>query len=124
MMLITVIPWNEFVACPEIRGMLLQVRRTRRQGDLWGEIQEIAYDGRELVVSFSGMLSGDPQKGRVMRTEAVEPVRILPDLSGPVYTEHVAFATRDLHTGFECFIRHLGVMRMLSKGDLATTTTR
>lgn len=104
--MITLIPWHEFVACPEIRGMLLQVRRTKRAGDLWGEIREVNFNGRELVVELSWTSTSDPRKRGCIKTEAVEPVVILPDAEGPVYTAHVAFATRDLKTGCECYIRH------------------
>lgn len=102
----TAIPWADFVACRELSGMLLQVRRPKRIGDLWGEIREIGFNGRELVVSLSWTAKSDPRDGEVEKTGSVEPVIILPEADGPVYTAHVAFALRDMHTGCECYIRH------------------
>lgn len=112
--MITVIPWKDFVACP-LRGMLLQVRRTKRLGDLWGEIGEVTYDGRELVVVLTHEFSGDPREEGIVVAGKVEPVRILPKQQGPVYTEHVAFAVRDLNTGYECFIRPQRIAVMTNK---------
>lgn len=102
----TAIPWSEFVACRDFPGWLLQVRRPKSVGDLWGEIREIRFNGRELEVALSWTAKSDPRRGEVEKTGSVEPVIILPEADGPVYTVHVAFAVRDMHTGCECYIRH------------------
>lgn len=123
--MIAVTPWAEFVACRDLHGMLLQVRRTKRQGDLWGEIREISYDGHELVVGLSWTTVGDPKKRGSVKTVAVEPVRLLPQAEGPLYTEDdVAFSLRDLHTGCECFIRHAKIGRPTRGQRAAGTVTR
>lgn len=104
--MLSAIPWSEFVACRQLSGWLLQVRRPKSVGDLWGEVGDLEFNGRELVVHLSWKASSDPRLGKVEKTVCVESVNLLPQAEGPIYTDHVAFALRDMHTGSECFIRH------------------
>lgn len=100
-------PWVEVVICQEIPGMLFQMARAKSKGDLWGEICQVSFDGRELIVTLAWTTTGDPREGRTKRTFEVTTLRLLPEeQGGAYYTSCAALGLRDLNTGCRCFIRH------------------
>jgi len=99
-------PWGEFVICPDLPGMLLQMVRAKGVGDLWGEINHVSFDGRELFVTLSWTTNADPRRGRAKRTLAGTTIRLLPEeKGGAYYTSCAALGLRDLNSGSECFFR-------------------
>lgn len=100
----TVTPWREFVLCPDLSGMLFQMIRAKSVGDLWGKINQMSFDGRELVVTLAWTTTNDPRERGTTRTEDVREVRILPQATGAYYTSSAGFILRDLNTGSACFI--------------------
>lgn len=116
----TVLPWWEFVLCPDLPGMLFQMARAKSVGDLWGQIDTVSFDGRELVVTLAWTTTRDPRTERAGRTNKVRTIRILPQMERPYYTVCVALAVRDMNTGYECFIRYPNIMRC-SRGRITSS---
>ena len=91
----TVIPWEEY-ASDVFSGWLLQVRRSKRKGDLWGQIRTFTYDGKELTFVLDWITTKDPrQSGEVEKTDHVETVTITPLAAGPLYTDDSEFIFKD-----------------------------
>lgn len=90
----TVIPWEEY-ASTDFRGMLLQQHRSKKTGDLWGEIHEIQFEAHKLTIVLSWTTNEDPRKRNVEKTWQVEPVTIMPLATGPLYTDKSEFVFRD-----------------------------
>lgn len=99
-------PWGEVVICPDLPGMHLHMVRAKSEGDLWGEIYQVRFDGCELIVTLAWTTNTDPREGPIVKNREVTTIRLLPEEQrGAYYTPCAALGLRDLNSGSECFFR-------------------
>lgn len=98
-------PWEDFVASPDIEGMLLQIPIVKDREFVWGSIRRMSYDGDKLVVDLDWVSRTDPrQEAPILTDRKVEPVTIYPNSEGPFYLSTVCFVVRDRLTSLDYYI--------------------
>ena len=86
--------------------MHLQMVRAKSEGDLWGEIYQVSFDGRELIVRLAWTTNTDPREGPIVKNREFKTIRLLPEeQGGAYYTSCAALGLLDLNSGSRCFIR-------------------
>lgn len=96
-------PWADFLANPELSGMILKYIRPEGKRPIWGEVisARVLASG-EVEFTLAWISAHDPSETRAVRRPAEKPVKFNPQFTGPFYyPKGASFQMPDTRSGLK-----------------------